>query len=233
MKMALAVLIVQILHSCEMHCVTGSGHVTVEHRPVTSEFKNVKASNGLDVIVEQSEKTSITVEADDNVQKHISTKIENGVLIISSDCNSYINATKTITVQLPAISGIVTSSGANLHSKNTLKGEQISVKASSGADIKIGIETDKATCETSSGSHINIVGKAIELETASSSGSDIDAKQLMSNSITASASSGSTIDVHPLVSLNAKASSGANVNYYNVPKNLQKKSSSGGSINKE
>lgn len=58
-------------------------------RPLTGNFESIQTSSGLEVVLEQSDKANITVEADDNLQKHISTKIVNDVLIISSDCNNY------------------------------------------------------------------------------------------------------------------------------------------------
>jgi hypothetical protein len=65
----------------------GSGHVTTENRTVQGEFKSIEVSN-IDLIIEQSNKTEIIVTADDNLQKSITTTVENGVLIISCDYNS-------------------------------------------------------------------------------------------------------------------------------------------------
>jgi hypothetical protein len=225
---------VSLFASCQFNGITGSGHVTTENRNIQSEFKSIEAGKGLDIVLEQSNNTSVTVVADDNLQKHITTKVENGVLIISSDYNSYRNVKmKKVLVQMPFIEGVKIKSGAKLNSRNTIKSPSIAVESSSGASITISIESEKAICEASSGSTITINGKAINLETASSSGSTIDAEKLLSNDIRASASSGSNNDVNPLVSLKADASSGGNIHYHNIPKNLNKKSSSGGSISKE
>jgi hypothetical protein len=56
---------------------------------------------------------------------------------------------------------------------------------------------------------------------------------LLTNEVIADASSGSSINVHPIVSLKAEASSGASINYNSVPKKFEKNSSSGGSINQD
>ena len=222
-----------LLVSCQFNGIKGSGNVTTENRPVSEDFKSIKVDKGLDVVLEQSNTKSITVIADDNVHKHIKTSIENGVLIITSDVTSYLNVdSKKIVVCTPMIENIKVSSGASLNSKNTIKNSSIALKASSGASINVMIETENALCEASSGSDMKISGKAIALETAASSGSSLDAEKLVSNQIIASASSGSNIDVYPLVSLKAVASSGGVIHYHNVPKNLNKKSSSGGSIAK-
>ena len=100
-------------------------------------------------------------------------------------------------------------------------------------NINLKIESDNIYCDTSSGSEITISGKALKLDTSSSSGSSIHAEDLQANEVIADASSGSSINVHPIVSLNAEASSGASVSYNIEPKSIQKKSSSGGSIDRQ
>ena len=229
----IALILTLAMVSCQFNGIKGSGNVTTENRNI-SGFNSIKVENGMDVILEQSTETSVTVIADDNVQKHIITTVNGSVLKITSDVHSFFNVkSKKVVIKMPNIESIQVSSGASFMAKNTIKSDDISLKASSGASLDIAIEAEKASCESSSGSSITVHGKAIELETASSSGSNIDAEKLLSNNITASASSGSTIDVYPLVSLIADASSSGNINYHNVPKNINKKSSSAGSINKE
>ncbi len=223
-----------LISSCQFNGIKGSGHVTTEKRSVTEEFKGIKAENGLDVLVQQAPESSVTVIADDNFQQHISTKVINGILVISSEYRGYIDVKmKKIVVTMPRIESITTSSGATFNSRNTIKSNALTLKATSGSSLHIALESSKTICEASSGSSVTLDGKTIALETASSSGSSIAAEKLLSNDIIASASSGSTIDIYPLVSLTAEASSGGNINYHNVPKNLNKKSSSGGGIKKE
>jgi hypothetical protein len=46
------------------------------------EFKSIEVSNAIDLIIEQSNKTEIIVTADDNLQKNITTTVENGLLYL-------------------------------------------------------------------------------------------------------------------------------------------------------
>ncbi|WP_309640025.1 head GIN domain-containing protein [Flavobacterium sp.] len=233
-KSALLSVTVMLFAACQFNGVKGSGNVVTENRTVPNSFKSIKAEKGLDVVLEQSPETSITVIADDNLQKHIKTTVENGVLTITSDINNYINVeSKKVVVKAPNIESIDVCCGVSFNAKNTIKGNTIALKSSSGSSMNIAIEVEKASCEASSGSDIKVYGKAMAMEAASSSGSTIDAEKLLSNEIIAGASSGSVIEIFPLVSLNADASSGGVINYHNVPKNINKKSSSGGSISKE
>lgn len=229
-----ALLFASCNHSINLNSIEGSGNITTEKRTVEGNFKSIEVNNSIDLVIEQSDKMEIVVEADDNLQKHITTKVENGTLVISFDKNSFSNAgSKKVTVKMPVIDELEATSSATITSKNTLKGENIRLNTSSGATIDISIESDTITCDTSSGSSITINGKALKMETTASSGSEINATKLLANEITADVSSGASINVHPIVSLLAEASSGGDISYDIQPKTIQKKTSSGGTISQE
>lgn len=213
--------------------IKGSGNITTETRAANEDFKKIEVSQGIKVIVEQSDSKSITVEADDNLQQHIITKIENGVLIIKSD-ESY-NATETplVKVKMPVTNGLSTSSGSELTSLGTLITENMDVESSSGSEIKITVEADEIKLESTSGSSIEVNGKALKVTTSSSSGSTIDAKNLMANEVVSQTSSGSNTSVYPIVKLEAKASSGSTISYHKIPKTISKEENSGGSVSEK
>lgn len=210
--------------------IKGNGNITTQTRTISQDFKSIKVSDGIKTIVEQADNKSITVEADDNLQQHIITKIENGILKIEAD-ESY-NATETpvVKVKMPVISGLNANSGSEITSQNVLITENINVKSSSGSEMNIEVEADNITVESKSGSTIEINGKALKLETFSSSGSTIDAKNLMTNEVIAKAESGSETSVYPILKLEAKASSGGEIEYHKIPKTISKEENSGGNI---
>ena len=197
------------------------------------DFKKIEVSNGIEVIVEQSENKSITVEADDNLQQHITTKIENGVLKIESDENYNATETPVVKVKMAVINGLSTNSGSEISNIGTLISENMDVESSSGSQINITVEADDIKIESTSGSSIEVGGKALKVETSSSSGSTIDAKNLMANEVKSQTSSGSNTSVYPIVKLEAKASSGSNISYHKIPKTVSKEESSGGSVSQE
>jgi hypothetical protein len=222
-----------LLVSCGMDgkSITGSGNVTTQNRTMTGEFTKVKAEKGLDIVIEQAPSPMVIVEADDNLQGKILTTVENGVLKITCEYNSYINVkAKKVTVKMPVIEGIETESGVSLRSEGVLKSNDIKISASSGSSIEVNVESEKVTVESSSGSQINLSGKAINLSTSSSSGSSIEAGNLIANDVEADASSGSSTSVHAAVSINAGASSGSSIEYKGNPKKITKDESSGGGI---
>ena len=96
--------------------------------------------------------------------------------------------------------------------------------------MDLNIESDNISATSSSGSSINVQGKALKVQTTASSGASVDAGKLLANEVNADVSSGGSINVHPIVTLKAEASSGGHINYDITPKTIEKKSSSGGSI---
>jgi hypothetical protein len=217
----------------KINSITGSGHVTIEKRAFTGDFKSIEISNALDLVVEQSDKTEITVEADDNLQKEITTTVENGILIISCTKGNFNNITsKKITVKMPEIEGLEASSASTINA-GTLKGNNLTLVSSSAASIHATVEYETVQLTGSSASNQNIKGKALHLEASTSSASVIDASELMANEVVASTSSGGSIATHPILSLKAEASSGGNISYKDTPKSIQKEESSGGSIHQD
>lgn len=220
-------------HAISFNEIKGSGNIVTETRNANHDFKSIEVSRGIKVIVTQSDNKSITVEADDNLQQHIITKIENGVLIVESD-ESY-NATETpvVNVKMPIINGLSASSGSEITSTGVLITENVNVKSSSGSQVNINVEADVIKAESSSGSHIGVTGKALKLETSCSSGSEIEAKNLMANEVIAEAESGSSTSVYPIVQLKAEASSGSSISYHKIPKTISKEENSGGSVEQQ
>ncbi|KUJ63889.1 hypothetical protein AR687_01495 [Flavobacteriaceae bacterium CRH] len=233
-KFIIATITALLFASCNlnMNTIEGSGNVTTEKRIVQGDFKNIKVSNAIDLVIEQSDNYEVVVEADDNLQKDIVTKVENGTLIVRCKFSSFRNVTmKKVIVKMPTIEKLDASSAASINSKNTIQGENIELESSSAANINVNAESDNIVATASSGSVINVQGKALKIQTKASSGSSIEAGKLFANEVDADVSSGGSTEVHPILSLKAEASSGGSINYNTVPKTIEKKSSSGGSIN--
>jgi len=211
----------------------GSGKIITQTRTENNDFQKIEVSSGIEVVIEQTDAKSITVEADDNLQKFISTKVENGILVIKSEEGYNSTQTPKVTVKMPVISGLNSSSGSKITSVNSLISRSIKVESSSGSEINIAVEADAISLESASGSSIKARGKALKLETVSSSGSEIDAERLMANEVISQSNSGSRTTVSPILILKADATSGSSISYRGVPKTLEDKTSSGGSVNKE
>ena len=236
-KFALVIAFVLALTSCgnslNFEGTKGNGNITTETRTITENFEKIHVNSGINLIVTQSDNRLIEVETDENIQSLITTTVENGILIISSNASYSTTSGPEVRVNLPLITGLKSSSGASIKNGNVLKTTSLTVESSSGSDVELEVEADFISMESTSGSDIEVSGKALKAETSSSSGSDIDAGKLLANEVFAQSSSGSSTTVNPILSLKAKASSGSDIRYKNIPKTLEKEESSGGDITKD
>jgi hypothetical protein len=211
--------------------VQGSGNVTKENRSL-SGFTNINVDSGMEVTVTHGETFEVIVEADDNVQSHIMTTVENGTLYISSDANTFTDVTKHISVKMPRVEGIEVGSGATLESGNTLRGTNIKITANGGSSITLDLEADNISTEANSGSSVTLKGIALVFTPTAGEGSSITAKSLTANDVTAAASSGSSVEVQAAVSLNADASGGSSIEYHGEPTKVVVNKDSGGDVSK-
>lgn len=208
----------------------GNGVITEDQREVTEEFTIVSAQEGLDVYVTQAKDFEITVEADENVIELIGTDIRDGKLKIHAIENIG-RATKKVYVSLPDITGLASSSGADLIGKNVIESDKISLKATSGSDLEVELSADEVNANTSSGADIKLSGEANMLNAKASSGSDIKARDFVVQSCHADASSGADISVNVSENLIADASSGGDISYTGDA-TVQMKKSVSGSVHK-
>lgn len=210
--------------------IEGSGNVVTEKRTIKESFEKVTVSTGINLLVEQGTPNAVEVETDDNLLQYVITKVENGTLIVKMEGNINTLSSIDVRIRMNTISGLESTSGSRINTKNTLRGTSLAIKSSSGSEINAKLEYESISCESSSGSNITVAGKTLKLTTASSSGSEIDANELAANDVYSQSTSGSTTRVKPILKLDAKASSGSTIEYVQAPKSIEKEETSGGSV---
>ncbi len=208
----------------------GNGNVRTETRTITQDFTKIDASNAIDVTIETETANAVTVEAESNLLPLITTSVENGTLHISTKGNFSSNFPVKVMVKMPKIEDIKAGSSATVNSANNIIADKLTLTAESSSILDIETESDDLSMDASSGSNIKIHGKALKVSAQAASGGLIEAGGLMANDITTDASSGGNITVSPIVSLDAKASSGGVVHYTREPRTKSVAESSGGDV---
>ncbi|WNH09525.1 head GIN domain-containing protein [Thalassobellus suaedae] len=213
--------------------VRGNGNVQTEERIIDGAFTTIKATEGLDVYLTQDHNESILVEADENLHELIITEVIDGVLKIHTKKNIGRATSKKVIVNFKAISSIISTSGSDVYSTNTINAEELKLKTTSGSDMTLEVNTSVLNCKSTSGSDLRLSGKTERLIAEATSGSDIKAENLIAESSQVKATSGADITVNTLKELTAKATSGGDIKYYGNPEKVDKTDSSSGSIRKK
>lgn len=213
--------------------IRGNGEVITKERSVNESFSTISASEGLDVYLTQSDTESIAVEADENLHDLILTEIKDHVLKIHTAKNIGKASSKKVLVSFRDISNIISTSGSDVYSTNTITTEDLNLTSTSGSDLKLEVNTFQLTCTSTSGSDMRLSGKTNNLVASATSGSDIKAANLIAESSQVTATSGADITVNTSKELTAKATSGGDVKYLGNPEKVNKTSTSAGSVKKK
>ncbi|WP_299680702.1 head GIN domain-containing protein [uncultured Dokdonia sp.] len=213
--------------------VRGNGNVQTENFNITQDFDGVTAGNGWDVYLEKGSEVSVIVEADENLIELADIYVKGSTLKIYSENNiSSATSKKVFVTYVGNLQSISANSGADIVTKEVLKGEDLSLNVSSGGSIKAEAIVRNIDTDVSSGGSIRLAGSSEKLDADVSSGGVINAKELRAKYANASASSGGNIDIRVTDKLRARASSGGDIDYWGNPKEVDKpkKNYSGGSV---
>jgi len=229
-KLLIIILSISVLGACRYR--SGSGNIITEKRN-TGAFTGISVGGGFDVEVKTGP-AEVMVEADDNIIKYIETDVVDGQLKIRLEHINIHDAHLKVYVTAPEINTIRTSASASVDVKDILKSARaIKLQSSSGSNIKAVLDAPDIEADASSGGEMDLSGRTRNFNAESSSGSTINAKELMSENTTVSVSSGAAAHVHASLSLDASASSGGNVSYRGGAVTVKKNVSSGGEVEKE
>lgn len=209
--------------------VRGNGEVKTEERSV-GEFDQIEVERGINVYVTQGSPTKVVVIADSNLHEIIETRRHGKELLVSAYENIKWAKEKKVVITVENIYSIKCSSGANFYSENKFITTSLDIKASSGANIKVELETKNLKADASSGANIYLSGNSEEAEIEASSGANIKSAELMVVNCKMRASSGANVSANVRGKLEAKASSGGNVSYFGTPETTNIEKSSGGNV---
>jgi hypothetical protein len=234
-KLTVVLFIAITISSCGVDLfnrIDGNRNVVTENRKINNDFNAVKISSGIDLYITQGDKVSLTVEADENLQDLILTEVENGRLKIYTEKNIWRAKARKVHLTVVNLDELTATSGSDVYTRNTINTTNFKISTSSGADARVTVNAVSVSSSASSGSDLKITGETDSHISKASSGSSINAYGLASKNTTVRVSSGADINIHASETIDAKASSGGDIDYKGNPKKVNKKTSSGGSVSR-
>ncbi|MBN2773641.1 MAG: DUF2807 domain-containing protein [Prolixibacteraceae bacterium] len=209
--------------------VSGNGNVVEEVRDVEG-FNAIKASRGVNVYISQGGYEKVVVKTDENVIDAIETKVENGVLTITTNKNIRHATTNKVYVTIDEIEKISGFAGSNIYTESFLEADMLELSSSAGSNLKLEVKARDMEVSASAGANIFLEGETENIKLSASAGSNIKAEDLVSQYCRAKASSGANIYITVENRLEGRANSGGNVFYSGNPKRFDISNSSGGNV---
>ena len=194
--------------------VEGNGAIKEETRTV-GEFRGVAVAGGIMAMATLGEKSSVKLEADENLLALIETQVKDGILVIRT--KESVRPSKPIKATIVATKlEVADASGGSRLTTMASAGKKFDARASGGAEVLVeGLAVDEVLADASGGATVKLAGKAKKLEAHSSGGAKVQAFEL------------------PLEVAQADASGGASIHVKGAPAKSQVKTSSGGRVVKE
>jgi len=214
--------------------VPGSGVVVSEKREV-SAFTGIEVRYPASVTIKQGQTNSVTVETDDNLLSQLSTRVNNGSLIIENTESAWSRRVDPsdkilISITVKDLRDVKFDSAGEIIMEG-IQSDQLKLSIS-GAGTTSLIDVQLGTCEVnlSGAGSINANGEVNELDIDISGAGSFSGKDLKSNSTTASISGVGSASLWVVKDLAANISGVGSVNYYGSP-SVQKNVSGLGSVN--
>ena len=222
-----------LLASCYYQYDSISGNGNVESTLISEDtIHSVTISNKLTALIIPSDTFRVLLKADENLHEYINTEIHHGHLNIYSEKNIRMARSKEVIIYTDYIEQIDVSSGANIYNRDTLKGEEMNINASSAADVSIVGIFNRITVQGSSGSDLRLSGNAGHAIINLSSAADLYAFDFIMNNADITASSASDARINVKEQARFDASSAADIKYKGNPDVVESRSSSAADIKK-
>ena len=204
--------------------VPGSGNVQTEIREPGAFEAIAIEYPGAEIIVQQGDKETIELEADDNLLPQLSTEVVSGTLTIKSvetDWNAMVNPSEPVKIDITVkdLTAIVLSAPVGDLKVNDLQAATLQLVVSGGAQVRLnGIHVDLLDSVLSGAGDIQASGMADEVKLVLSGLGDFNAADLQSKKadIELSGMGGATVRVEE--ELAATITGAGSIQYFGNPR---------------
>lgn len=193
------------------------------------DFNTVKVYDKLNVKLIASSENKVIITG--SREQEVEVVNNNGELKLRMPFPKLLSG-NDITIQLfyKNIDGVDASEGAYVSSDETFDATIMDVSAKEGAEIHLNLDVNKVNVKTVTGGIIVLEGKATNQDIVVTTGGAVENKDLVTDQTTVNISAGGSAEVYATVLVDAKVKAGGTVSVYGKPKQINKKTILGGTI---
>jgi hypothetical protein len=211
--------------------VKGDSNRSSEIRTV-NDYTGIKIKGRIEVQLMQGQERKTEVNAAKNIVPLITTEVVDGILTIETKSRLDEEERVNVFITVPSIQSLDMSDGASIETTGNFTGDNLTINSSSGSNGQLNLQYKSLNCELSSGSELDIDGNAEKAMLKASSGAHIEAGDMITKTCSVETHSGANATVHASQELTASVNSGSVLNYRGDPAKTNINSSSGGTIRK-
>lgn len=212
-----------------MRHVRGDGNITTQDRH-ENHFSGVKSYGSFDVFVSSGANYSIKVEADENLQQYIETRVEGDNLKIGTTRGVSLSPTKGLKVYItaPSFQELSTSGSGTIKGSGRLTADdRMELGIAGSGDIDADVKAKTVSLHISGSGSIALSGEANSLETSIAGDGDIHASRLQAEDATVHISGSGDVEVNVTKQLDIHIAGSGDVQYVGNPQISQHIAGSG------
>ncbi len=226
-----------IVTSCRWNrSVKGNGNIITSNRN-EGNFKSVSAAGSFDVYFSQGTENEIRIEADENLMKYITTRVENGVLKIRTKSGVNIRPSQDmrVYVKAPMFEDVSLSGSGNMlaETKITSTG-RIKLSISGSGDIKMAeVDAPKVEVRIAGSGKVQSGGVTRDVEIHVSGSGDVEMRDLKAENAEINIAGSGNVWIYASLKLDVRVAGGGDIHYYGNPADIKSKMAGSGNLIKE
>jgi len=179
MNQILALMLTVLIFSANLSIaqIRGNGNVVSQKR-IVAPFTSIKVNNSIDVYITEGSSNTITVRADENLLPIVTTKVSDGVLVISNS-KSFRNAeVLEVHVVMKSIDRLTSSGSGDIYCKEEVPGNDILVQLSGSGDLEADFAAKNLDMKLNGSGDAEISGVRGQLKIYITGSGDVEAEDL-------------------------------------------------------
>lgn len=194
-------------------------------------FDEISVSGNVNVYLESGNEESVEISEKNH---KISVEVSRGVLKIKRKkplkIKEYKDEAIDIKITYRKLRRILGASGSTISNSEAIKGDQLKLDFHSGAQGRMLVNVNDLDLSVSEGAQLKVKGKTVSQSASVSTGAVLSAHRLDSDRTYVKANTGGNANVVANELLEAKASTGGNIDYEGNPRKVKIKDTLGGNV---
>ncbi len=155
-----------------------SAQVATQERDVSS-FSGVHNKTSADIFITQGDKLSVMVKADEDAIDKLTTRVEDGVLLIGSVNNGWRNVrVMEVHITMPKLDVVKCSGSGDMMTEGTLSGNDVYVGISGSGDLNLNLDARNLELKINGSGDLRMSGVRGEMNVSISGSGDVVAEGL-------------------------------------------------------
>lgn len=215
--------------------IEGNGNLVTQTRTV-SDYNSIALTGSMDVQLVSGREGNLKVEAEENLQQHITTEVRGGELKISVEKGYSLDPSRNygirITIPFTDLDGVSLTGSGDIVSSDVVKAKSFEIKITGSGNIKLPLQAQSTSASVTGSGDIDLSGSSADFDCKVTGSGDISAFDFKCENVKATVTGSGDIQVYASESLKASVPGAGDVEYRGNPKKEDFRTTGVGSVTK-